>query len=368
MNPSSQSEAMREAAHAAFIAAPAHIDGPAGWMGAEMAAHPGRWKIELTDREIAQIDAAIRGAVESGQDLADISPATFRLPLLVGRLESLEQQLLAGPGFALVRGFPVARYSTREAAIAYLGIGSHLGSFRSQNAKGHLLGHVIDLGADIKDPGTRYYQTNRGLEFHTDSCDIVGLLCLRSARSGGESRIVSSVSLYNEMRANHPALCEALFGAFPTDRRGEIPVGASPWFDMPVFHWFDGRLTTIYAGQYIRSAQDLFPEARRLTDTELAAIAKLDELANDRRFSLTMDFRPGDMQFLHNHQILHAREDFEDHAGRDKRRHLLRLWLSPARGRALPSVFATRYGSLEPGARGGIITEQTQLKFVLEPQ
>ena len=122
-----------------------------------------------------------------------------------------------------------------------------------------------DLGLDIADPSVRYYQTNRRLEYHTDSIDIVGLLCLKTARAGGESFIVSSCTIYNEILARRPDLVPALFEPFATDRRGEVPEGMKPWFDIPVYHWHAGRLTCIYVRQYIESAQRNFPAARRLT-------------------------------------------------------------------------------------------------------
>ncbi len=74
------------------------------------------------------------------------------------------------------------------------------------------------------------------------------------------------------------------------------------------------------------------------------------------------------MQFVHNHQILHSRTDFEDWPELEKRRHLLRLWLAPRGARELPPAYTQRYGSIEPGNRGGIITKETTLTFVLEPQ
>ncbi len=347
---------------------PARIEGPSAWTGPDIGAHPERWCLQLQADDLHELDAAIRTVQASGLALADITPATFALPRLSGTLSRLLDQLLEGCGFALVRGFPVEHYTLEQTAIAYLGIGAHLGSFRSQNAKGHLLGHVTDLGADITRPTTRYYQTNRGLEFHTDSCDIVGLICLRTSKSGGESRIVSSVTLYNTMRARHPQLCEQLFHAFPTDRRGEIPEGQLPWFDVPVFNWHAQRLTTIYVGQYIRSAQQNFPQARRLTPLEIEALDTFDALTNDPSLNLQMEFRPGDMQFLHNHQVLHARTDFEDWPEPERRRHLLRLWLAPRAGRPLPEAFAARYGDLTPGQRGGIITRETRLTFTLVPE
>lgn len=343
------------------------VGGPAAWRGADLAERTD-WIVEFTSEELAEIDAAIRAHFAAGREMDQISPETFPLPRLGERLRDILHDVIEGRGFVLLRGFQVDDYSIAEAAAAYLGIGSYFGKFRSQNAKGHLLGHVRDIGKDISEPTTRYYQTNRQLEFHSDSSDIVALLCLKAAKSGGASRIVSSVTLHDEIYKRRPDLWSVLFNDFPTDRRGEIPSGMKPWFDVPVFNWYADRLTTIYVGQYIRSAQENFAEARRLTELEHEAIDFLDMLCNNPELALSMDFRPGDMQFLHNHQILHSRTDFEDWPELEKRRHLLRLWLSPTNGRPLPPSFAQRYGSLTPGDRGGIITESTVLKFVLQAE
>jgi hypothetical protein len=169
------------------------------------------------------------------------------------------------------------------------------------------------------------------------------------------------VTLFNELWRARRDLVDALFLPFPTDRRGEIPDGMNPWFDMPVFHWYDGRLTTIYVRQYIESAQRNFPAAARLTDAQRAALDALDALANDPALRLDMTFEPGDMQFLHNHQILHSRTDFVNWPEPERHRHLLRLWLCPSNGRSLPPVFASRYGSVTPGDRGGIVVSGTRL-------
>lgn len=354
-------------AEASVAMPPGPIGGPAAWTGPQMIQN-GSWLHQFTAVELAEIDAAIHAHQASGEEMGRISRDTFRLPGLAPVLDGILRDVLHGRGFVQFRGFPVEKYTTEQAAIAYLGIGAHLGSFRSQNAKGHLLGHVRDLGLDISKPTVRYYQTNRELEYHTDSCDIVGLLCLKTSRSGGESMIVSSVTLHDEMLKRRPDLYEQLFHAFPTDRRGEIPPGMLPWFEVPVFSWHEGQLTTIYSGQYIRSAQQNFPEARRLTPAESEALQMFDDLTRDPSLNLKIEFRPGDMQFLHNHQILHSRTDFEDWPEPERRRHLFRLWLSPPGGRPLPPSFAQRYGKLTPGDRGGIVTKDTVLKFVLEPQ
>jgi len=341
------------------------VRGPGVWYGRELAARED-WIRHFRPEELDEIGAAVRAT--SGTELAAIRKESFALPRLGPVLRGILAELLEGRGFILLRGLPVARMTRREQAAAYLGLGSWLGAFRSQNAKGHLLGHVKDLGLDIADPGVRYYQTRRKLEYHTDSVDVVGLLCLQAAKSGGESYLASSMTLYNEVLARRPDLLPALFEPFPTDRRGEVPLGMKPWFDMPIFHRHAGRLSCIYVRQYIESAQAQFPEARRFSRAQREAMDLLDELCNDPEIHLAMDFRPGDIQLLHNHQILHSRGDFEDWPEPVRRRHLLRLWLAPGEARPLPEVFAPRYGGVAPGARGGIFLEGTTLKVPLEAE
>jgi hypothetical protein len=340
--------------------APRTISGPSAWLGRALQSRDAEWVIQLDDGHRHELDAAIRAFQVAGLPLATIAPAQFALPTLGPLLRSVLEQLLEGRGFALLRGFEVERYPRQAQAIAFMGIGSHLGVPRSQNAKGHLLGHVKDLGLDVADPNVRYYQTHRKLEYHTDSCDIVGLLCLKTAKAGGESFIVSSMALYNEVCRRRPDLVPALFQPYPTDRRGEVPEGMQPWFDMPIFHWHAGRLSCIYVRQYIESAQRLFPQAARLTPQQREAMDLLDALSNDPEMHLSMAFQPGDMQFLHNHVILHSRNDFENWPEPQRHRHLLRLWLAPAQGRPLPEVFAPRYGGVTPGARGGIVVRGTR--------
>jgi len=345
---------------------PGAVSGPSAWRGPDVAKRESEWLHHLGARELAEIDAAVHAFKASGQPLSGISRAGFPLGAFGDTLHGLLRDLLEGRGFFMLRGLPVDQYSREEQAIAYMGIGAHLGRPRSQNAKGHLLGHVKDLGLDIQDPKVRYYQTNRRLEYHTDSVDIVGLLCLKTACSGGESFLASSMTVYNEVRARRPDLVPALFLPFPTDRRGEVPEGMKPWFDMPVYHWFESRLTCIYVRQYIESAQQLFPEALRLSPEQVAAMDLVDELVNDPAIHLSMAFLPGDMQFLHNHQILHSRNDFENWPDPERHRHLLRLWLAPPGGRPLPEPFAARYGGVAPGNRGGIVVKGTRFTVPLE--
>jgi hypothetical protein len=173
------------------------------------------------------------------------------------------------------------------------------------------------------------------------------------------------MTIYNLMAQHRLDLARRLFEPFSTDRRGEVPEGKKPFFNIPVFNDYKGNLSVIYARRYIQSGQR-FAEARRLTDLDLEALDYFDVLANDPKLRLDMELRPGDMQFLHNHTILHDRTAYVDWDDPDRKRHLLRLWLAPDDARPLPDVYAERYGSTTPGDRGGIICKGTQLHAPLQ--
>jgi hypothetical protein len=342
----------------ATIDLPPPITGASAWYGKDMAARTD-WLEPLTAAEVAEIDATTGALAAQDRDFATLTAADFPLPMLGRRLARLLNEVLNGRGFVLLRGLPVERWSLRQSAIAFLGLGSHLGSARSQNARGHVLGHVMDMGLSAKDPNVRIYQTHERQTFHTDSCDIVGLLCLRTAKRGGHSALVSSTTIFNEMRRRAPELLQLLFQPIETDRRGEVPVGQGPYFTIPTFNWYAGHLSAIYQRQYIASARR-FPEVKPLTPEQTAAYDLFDELANDPEIGLQMEFRPGDVQLVHNHTLLHDRTAFEDWQEPERRRHLLRLWLAPANARPLPPVYAQRYGSVTPGDRGGVIVAGTR--------
>ena len=331
---------------------PARIDGPCAWYGAAMAARTD-WIETLTAAELAELATASTPWLSERADWSELSRERFVLPTLAPRLARVQRELLDGRGFVLLRGLPLADWGRRRCAVVFYGLGVHLGRALSQNAQGHLLGHVRDLGLSSTDPNVRIYQTCERQTFHTDSADLVGLLCLQPARSGGASALVSSITLYNELRARRPELAACLFDPVATDRRGEVPHGAKPYFEIPVFNWFAGRLSAIYQRQYINSAQR-FADAPRLSAQQVEALDLLDALADDPALHFTMDFRSGDIQFVHNHTLLHDRTAYEEWPEPERRRHLLRLWLAPPAARPLPPVYAQRYGNVVPGYRGGV--------------
>jgi hypothetical protein len=344
------------------------ITGPSAWIGAEMRGREAEWTYRLSPPEIAEIETAVQAVRARGLDIAEIRREDFALPKLGPVLDRLRSEVLDGHGFKLLRGLPVEDRPISESATAYWGIGTYFGSARSQNAKGHLLGHVYDLGQGLSatNPNLRSYATAERQNFHIDRCDVVALLCLRRAKSGGLSTLVSSMAVHNVMAERRPDLLDRLYRQFPVDRRGEVPEGKAPFYEAPVFNEHAGYVSVLYSRLHIGSAQR-FPEARRLTAEDIEALDMFSELAGDPELRLDMTFMPGDIQFLHNHTILHARSAYEDWPEVECKRHLLRLWLAPPGARPLPPVFAECYGSVTIGDRGGIICKGTRMHAPLAP-
>jgi TfdA family taurine catabolism dioxygenase TauD len=335
-------------------ALPPEVRDRSAWYGPEIVRDED-WIERLSEDEVAEV----RGAVEEiersrlADDPASLTARDVPLPALGPRLQRRLEEVLNGRGFVLIKGLPVDGWSQRQAEIAFLVIGVQLGALRRQNAEGHLLGHVRDLGRSSEDPNTRIYQTRERQTFHTDSCDVVGLLCLKAAKKGGLSSLVSSTTIFNEMRRRRPDLLRVLLEPIETDRRGEVPEGYEPYFNIPVFNYHDGLVSAIYQRQYIESARR-FPGVAPLSPIQIEALDLFDELANDPKLNLMMELKPGDIQLVHNHTILHDRTAFEDYPEPERKRHLLRLWLAPAGARSLPDIYAERFGSVTPGNRGGV--------------
>jgi len=336
---------------------------PASWMGSDLAAEPGRWTRYWTDRQLVDLLEVARRHLDD--DLTSLDVTSDAPDLLRELASEIRADLIDGLGFTLLKGFPVGELDRRLAGVCFMVLGQVLGRPRSQNAAGHLLGHVKDVGGDLDDPGVRIYQTNERQSFHTDSTDGVGLLCLAAAVSGGRSQLASAETVYRIMAKRRPDLAPLLFEPIATDRRGEVPDGADPWFEIPVLSWFDGRLTVLYQRTYIDSASR-FPDAPQLSPEQTEALDCWDSVVNEPEVHLTMDLEPGDMQFVYNHSLLHDRTAFVDHEDPAERRHLLRLWLSLPGDRRLPPIFAQRYGSVSVGDRGGIMLADTKLCVPLD--
>lgn len=342
------------------------FDNAQTWTGREMAARDD-WIHQLAAGEVAEIDAAVRHAEASGRDILELRRADFPLDRLLPVLASVRRETLAGRGFFLIRGIPVERYTLRQSAIAYWGIGLYLGEGVSQNAKGHVLGHVANLGLDYADPHVRGYQTTVRLPYHSDMSDLVLLLCLKASRSGGLSSVVSSTTLWNELVRTRPDHARALMEPVYFTRWNEIPEGREAHARVFPFVPCEGRMIATYVRAAVIKGQKL-PGVPALTPMQVEAMDYLDALAANPQLHLDMAFHPGDIQVLCNHYTLHSRTSFEDWPERERRRHLMRLWLACDDGPKLPAFLTQDYQCATAGGRpNGVRVPGSRLVAPVEP-
>ncbi|MGE0422149.1 MAG: TauD/TfdA family dioxygenase [Reyranellaceae bacterium] len=328
----------------------APIGGPSAWHADDFR-DSDDWMLELRDDDRAEIDEAVRRS--RPLDIQAIGRDDFALPGLSSRLAALRTRIKDGAAFGYVRGIPVERYDRETQLRVYWGISRHIGDPVPQNRNGHMIGHVIDVGDRPDDVNRRLTQSNAELAFHSDSCDVVGLLCVRTAMRGGTSAIVSAIAVHDEMLRRDPELCAALYEPVVLDRRGEVPPGATPWFEMPVFTRHNGRFNGYGPlPQYIESSQR-FADAPRLTERQRAAIDLFYAICAEDRFCLRIPFKPGDIQYLQNHLIFHSRTAYEDWPDSARKRHLIRMWLSLPDGRELPPIFLNKWTNITMGTRRG---------------
>ena len=326
------------------------------------------WMWTFTDEENDEIELALRHFRATNLDVMDVTAETFPLSSsFQNKLLAMREEILQGRGFAVQRGLNVARYSNKDICTIFCAIGKIMGIPVSQNKFGHVLGHVYDLGNDPLSPSTRLYTTSAAQPFHTDSADIVGLLCIRNAPVGGDSQWVSSVRCYEEIKRERADLAEVLLQPFFVSRKGEIPPGCGPTYEMAVFHEVEDEknIIGIYDRSFIDAAQTI-EGTPKLTSLQSEALNYLDALCVTQQ--IDMRLQSGDIQWLHNHTTFHARSAFKDES--EFPRHLLRLWLSPENGIKLPDAFKTRFNSTERGSpnRGGIkIKDDVKLVCPLEP-
>lgn len=329
------------------------IRGAGAWTGCELQRDPA-WIHQLSAQALEEIDRGLRAVKRSGCRIP-FSREAFPLPRLSAELDAILDEVENGRGFVLVRGIPRARYSDEESELIYWGLGVHLGTPVSQNARGHLLGHVRDEGRTIADPNARAYQTRMRMDFHTDMLpvDVLGLFCMRRAKSGGESKVVSALTVHNVLREERPDLLDVLYGTFHLDWRGEEPENESPFFSLPMFSEREGRVTTrICSLAYYRSAAR-FGQQYAPTALQVEALEKVQEIANRPDLMLSMEFEEGDIQLINNHMTLHARTAYEDFDDPRLQRHLLRMWIAveDAKRRPLAGSLTDRYRWVQ---RGGI--------------
>lgn len=321
------------------------VRGPSVWTAAEIAADD-RWVHRFSDRELAEIDTALDTAQARGLTVGAFGREEFSLPTLAATIDAVVQEVEAGRGFALFRGLPVDDYDLDQLRLIYWGIGGYFGNPISQNSKGQILADVIDLGNDYSDINARGYKTSAALSAHVDSSDLVALLCVRTARSGGESTLVSSMTVFNEILARRPEYLEIFFRGFKHDLRGEgvtARLDEVTFHEIPVFSYFGGQLSCNFNAKIIRSARQKLGEP--LSALEDAALDYFVELTRRPDFCYRMALRSGDIQLVNNYTVLHGRSAYTDYPEEARKRRLMRFWVNSRAGRNLAPDFANRYNT-----------------------
>jgi len=304
------------------------IASPALWRGDELQPHPEKWLRALAGEEIAELRAAALALQRAGKPLAQLTASDFAPRALVPLLSEVRARLERGLGFVLLRGVPVRELGKETSALAYYWLGLQLGTPVSQNVDGDLLGHVRDTGASPRDHDVRLYKTRAELAFHTDGADVIGLLCLRSGRSGGESRIASSVYVFNEIVRRRPDLAPLLLRVYQHHAHGQSGPSGPKIFGLPIVALNGPVFRMMLLTWYIRNAAQDFPEIAALDAPQRELLDLLEAIPLEPGVALDMSFQPGDVQLLKNSVILHARSAYEDWDEPDEKRHLLRLWLA----------------------------------------
>jgi hypothetical protein len=354
------------------------LPGPWAWHGDSLTSSES-WVHALTPGELSELDAALAGLSPRDGPPGPVDKGDFPLPTLGRRLAAMGRDLEHGCGVAKLTGLPVDAYEHHALRTLWFGIGSHLGTPVYQNTEGELMRAICDQGPDV---GARYGEvkiddqgddqgdnqggtflssraramSNRLLRFHTDRCDVVGLLCVRQARSGGVSRIASSVAVYNEMLRRRPDLVERLFAPYYRSRFGEEAGCNDAAYALPVWGIRDGKFTSHYSRTYIESAQ-LLSDVPTMDAAQWQALDLLHAIAEELCMELVL--QPGDIQFLNSHVTYHARSEFEDDPRPQHKRLLYRLWLSTPDSRALPQGHEVLWRHVGAGQRRGGIFQPT---------
>ncbi|HEU0216300.1 MAG TPA: TauD/TfdA family dioxygenase [Stellaceae bacterium] len=304
---------------------PLPIVDPSAWKPADFAS-PTDYTIELTASQLRDIENAVGRLKAAGLALGDLGPEHFELPSLRPVIDKIRHQIETGRGFVVVRRLPVEAYSKADLGMIFWGIGTYLGHGLSQSVLGDRLGHVKDFSRE--DPLARAYRNKQELSPHTDSADLVGLFSLRDAQSGGISRLTSATTVHNVLREEHPAVLERLYRGYSFHRRGEEQPGELPYTPhrVPVYSNTEGNVSARYVRTYVEAGEAA--AGRPMDDAERAVLDCFEEVTKRPDLMLEFTLRPGEMYFINNYTILHARTAFDDgDVEEDRRRHLLRLWL-----------------------------------------
>lgn len=311
------------------------LENAESWLGRDLAATDD-WIIELSVNDRNEIHRAL--SEDRKVNVGDSAESSRLGSQLTEKLAEIQRHLEGGRGFVLVRGFPVESFSEAEIAKMFWAFGCSVGTPEKQDKEGNLLHHVRDTGLNIlESDNVRGYQTNIELDYHNDGGDAFLLLCIKKGKSGGVSKLVSATAIFNEVIRRYPEIADVLQEPFYFDNRVQTNAEAR-WSKFPIFTYYAEKLYVLYKRGYIELAQR-FEDVPKLTEKQISALDAMDKTANDPAFELSFTMQPGDIQIANNYSILHSRTSYIDFDEQERKRHMLRLWVTLPNGRPLPPEF-----------------------------
>ncbi len=264
----------------------------------------------------------------------------FAWPHTMAAMAEVDRIVKSGVRFAVLDRLPLDDVSDDQATAIYWMLASLVSRPVAQKLDGTMIYNVWDTGKQaLPGSGVRPDSTNIEIRFHIDNAynttppEYVGLLCLRTAKSGGVSRVLSFHAVHNEMLARHRELVPRLYRPFWFDRQREFFPGEPDTFFAPVFEDAAEIRTRISVHQ-INSGYALRGEP--LDNEGRAALDAMLEIFEDPMISADFDFAPGEIQFVDNRTLGHSRTEYEDWPEAERKRHLIRLWLRDHGRRAYP--------------------------------
>lgn len=342
---------------------PKIVGTPAVWMAADLQAS-NDWLHTFTGVELDELDAAlgVASAHSPDLDLSVLKPEHFPLPTLTALIERVRDQMIDRHGVMLIEGFDVTPYTVDELRVIWFLLGLHVGTPVSQSWRGDVMGDVRDLGTGIGGAAGRGYTSNQELSLHSDSADSTCLFFLQRSKSGGLTRLASSVAVHNEIIRRRPDRMQLLYEPMTVSWQSNQPAGEQGWYMQPVY----GRIGDDVCCAYVPTNVTLAAQnvgAPPLTVEQIDAVNYVREVASEPQFWVERQLEAGAMLFCNNHTAFHMRTEFEDWDDPARKRHLLRLWLSLPNGRRLPDTFEAFFGDTAPGAvRGGYPSRDGQLR------
>ena len=342
-----------------------HLAKPRAWRPQELG-QDFSWIHHLSREATLEIEEALQHAKATEKSWLQMTANDF--PLKRHAKEAIDRAFAVTQtayGMCLLKGFPVDRWSVEDARLVNWGIGLNVGVARTQNRASQVMNDVRDEGGSYKVKNGRGYNTNAGLDFHVDSCDVVALMCLQTAKSGGTSKVTSSMAVVDEIKRLRPDLVPVMKQPFYYSYQGTNDASQPPFYKCPILGDDPDYFSLRANRKNVTAAQRDFPEVPRLTPQQIELLDLLDELLPDERFCYSMKLDRGDLQLLNNYVVIHSRTNFEDHEEPERKRHLLRLWLSIPNGQRLPALWKEYFGDVAAGSvRGGVRGSQITEEFL----